>query len=127
MQKKTALVVDDEDIQREILSLLMEQIGFTVLEADNGKTAMEILQNASHIDLVLTDLVMPGQEGLETILQIIKSGKKPAIIAMSGVLFSECYLAMASYFGADQYLSKPIHKEELLNAVRKLGFEIDTK
>jgi DNA-binding NarL/FixJ family response regulator len=74
---------------------------------------------ASPIDLVVTDLVMPAQEGLETIQQIRQSGHNTRIIAISGA-FGGRYLRTADLIGADATLPKPVDPVVLIDTVRSV-------
>jgi len=115
------LVVDDEPQMRELLRVALEGRGHTVDQAADGREAF--LRLAKHQpDLVITDLVMPDMEGLETIQAL--RGKFPTlpIIAISGGgrIGPETYLSMASQFGAERTFAKPFRMTELLTAVQEL-------
>lgn len=65
----TILIVDDSEMVVKVLSFMTKKAGYNVLSADDGKTALELL-NGRNIDLVLTDLNMPGMDGIELIKHI---------------------------------------------------------
>ena len=114
------LVADDEAGVRGFLRLVLESGGYQVMEASNGKMALEEAR-AGHVDLMITDLVMPEQEGIETI-QILR--KDPAmadigIIAISGALGGQ-FLEVAQMLGAQAVLSKPVSAELLLAKVAEV-------
>ncbi len=109
------LVVDDEPAIRRFIRAALEQAGYRVSEASDGLDALRQLQ-AYTPDIVITDLVMPGKEGIETIEVIRRDYPGIRIIAMSGVAGGQ-YLAMAKILGASTVLLKPISVERLLAAV----------
>ena len=109
------LVADDEAEVREYLRTALELGGYDVVEAEDGCRAMEMLSE-SRIDLVLMDLVMPGQEGIETIQAIRREMPDTRIIAISGG-FGGQFLGVAKMLGADATLEKPIAPGALLEKV----------
>ena len=111
----TVLVTDDDASVRRLLRLFIEDAGFEVCEAgDGGQAVVEI--GKRKVDVLLIDLIMPDQEGLETIRLL--SGRRPGlkIIAMSGA-FAPVYLRSAKLFGADATLEKPLTQESVLGAI----------
>ncbi|MFP7755571.1 response regulator [Thermodesulfobacteriota bacterium B35] len=115
------LVIDDDDQMRVLLRQVMEWAGYEVMEASNGRQGM-IQQRKNPADLVITDLIMPEQEGLETIGQLKKEFAGIKIIAISGGgrIGPEAYLPAARELGADRVFSKPFDVRELVNSVREL-------
>jgi CheY-like chemotaxis protein len=112
------LVADDEPGVRGFFRKVLEAGGYGVLEAANGKEALEEAR-AGRVDLVITDLVMPEQEGIETIQALRKEIAGIGIIAMSGG-FGEAYLRMAHVLGAQAVLTKPVSAEQLLATVAEV-------
>jgi len=114
------LIIDDEAFCRMILRKILEGAGYHVEEAVNGKDAERIYRD-SIIDLIITDIVMPEKEGLETIRDIKQNYPGMKIIAISGAetICSSDYLEMASLFGASSALWKPVDAKSLLAAVGK--------
>ena len=112
------LVVDDDVQELSFLVTLLEAEGYRVLQASNGKEARAICMQ-SLPDLVITDLVMPEQEGLETIHAICREWPHLPVIAVSGAL-GGAYLELASKMGADAVLRKPFQPCEVLSQVRHL-------
>ena len=110
------LVVDDETSVRSLLRDVLAHAGYTVLEAENGADALGILAKMT-VELMITDLVMPEKEGLETIGEARKRYPGMKIISMSGA-FGGHYMKMASFLGADARVAKPIDFAELLKTVR---------
>jgi DNA-binding response OmpR family regulator len=115
------LIIDDDEQIRVLLQQMMQWAGFDVLVAENGKIAMQ-MQSRQPADLVITDLIMPEQEGLETISRLKKEYAGIKIIAISGGgrIGPEAYLPAALELGADKVFSKPIYVQEVLAAVKEL-------
>ena len=116
---KRILVIDDEPGIRALFREVLESSGYAVQELDNGDKVLAILNASEPFDLVITDIIMPGSEGLETIKLLHKQFPKVKIIAMSGSAKSS-YLQMAKLLGASSILSKPIGIDTLLESVRSL-------
>ncbi len=114
------LIEDDEDI-RPLLATMLTASGHDVRQAANGLEGMR-LYRAEPADLVLTDLVMPEQEGLATIIDFRRLNPAVRIIAMSGgfAYDPKLYLHMAASFGADRVLRKPFDLEELQQTVAEV-------
>jgi DNA-binding response OmpR family regulator len=112
------LLVDDNDEFREQSSQLLRRAKHTVITAANGNEAMRLVQDNA-FDLVITDLIMPEKEGIETIVKMRKKNPTLKIIAISGggLAAPEDYLVMARKLGAAQTLAKPFSGKELLTAV----------
>jgi DNA-binding response OmpR family regulator len=115
------LVIDDDASVREVVSEMLRLEGHEVIIAENGRDAVPLL-SARHIDLVITDLIMPEKEGIETISEIRRSDSRIPIIAISGGgrLGPGDYLETARYIGADATLAKPFARQELLAAIDAL-------
>jgi len=113
------LVVDDHADVRRSLRRILEEAGHRVLEAAEGEAAMGLLRGTK-VDLVVTDLFMPGQDGIVTIRRIRKEYPAVKVIAMSGGGFGGQLdlLKDAVLLGATTALRKPIGSEELLEAIR---------
>ena len=116
--QKSVLIADDDPGVRKWLRLVLEEAGYQVTEAENGRVAMRILSTHS-MHLVLVDLVMPEQEGLETIPKIRTGFPGTRIIAMSGA-FAGMLLSAARALGASDVLQKPISAQILLDKVRQV-------
>ena len=114
------LLVEDDEQLRPLLRLVLERGGHQVQEAGNGKEALEIyLRHPT--DLVVTDLVMPDKEGLETILELRRIYPDVKIIAMSGggrTGGGKNYLELARKFGAAHILTKPFSNQEILEGIQ---------
>lgn len=99
----------------------MEQSGHEVIDAPNGKLGFKLFKENS-LDLVITDIVMPEMDGLETITEIRKIDRNIKIIAISGggIVKGFDYLLVAERLGADRTLKKPFDWSELLCVVKEL-------
>jgi CheY-like chemotaxis protein len=108
------LLVDDDDSFRKMLRLSLVRLGYEVVEVGNGKDAVRLI-NEQLPDLLITDLVMPEKEGLETIDEVRRKHPKLKIIAMSGGgrVNATDYLKIARAMGADKVLAKPFSIDEM--------------
>lgn len=113
------LIVDDEPAILAILDRMLRKLGHECLQAGNGREALRKL-GESPVDLVITDLIMPDTEGIETIGVIRKRWPGTKIIAMSGGgrQSPTPYLAVAASLGADATLAKPFQMADLELALR---------
>jgi len=116
---QTILVIDDEENIRELVRAILENAGYEVLDAADGNLGIEIFQ-ANQVDLIITDLIMPGKEGIETISELKKEQPDLKIIAISGAVDSSTYLHLAGSLGADETLGKPFKVNELIETVERL-------
>jgi hypothetical protein len=112
------LVADDEPGVRAFLREVLERAGYEVLEAADGKQALRQAR-AVRVDLVITDLIMPEQEGIETIKALRQEMPGIGIIAISG-RFDGPWLQIAASLGADAVLAKPLTEELLLSRVAEV-------
>lgn len=112
------LVIDDDDFVRKIVCRSLRKNNFEVIEANNGNDGVEKAQSEKP-DVVLTDILMPDKEGIETILEIKAADQNIKIIAMSGGGSTKNmnFLDMAKKVGAQHVLSKPFKPSALLEAI----------
>ncbi|MDO8544899.1 MAG: response regulator [Opitutaceae bacterium] len=111
------LLIDDDDLLRNVLSKALTHAGHTVLQAEDGAQGLDIFR-ATNVDLVLTDLIMPVREGVETIMTLKRERPNLPIIAMSGdASNSALYLSIAAKIGAKHILPKPFTPQELLQVI----------
>jgi DNA-binding response OmpR family regulator len=112
------LVIDDEELIRETIRMKLELSGHVVIEAANGVEGLRALDDGL-FDLVVTDIIMPEQEGIETIRKIRHRDPQVAIIAISGGGRGRNYqfLDIAKKLGANEALSKPFTGSQLLALV----------
>jgi len=115
------LVVDDDVQVLDVMSEMLRLEGHEVAVAENGRLAVERLRSGG-FDLVITDLIMPEKEGLETIADIRKLAGDVPIIAISGGgrVGPSDYLDTARFIGANATLAKPFGRQELITAVNGL-------
>lgn len=112
------LVIDDDPDMRELLRVTLEGAGHKVTLASNGREGVERYR-AKPTDLVITDLFMPDQEGIETIKQMRIEFPDLSIIAISGKPTGGTMLTVAQRLGARAVLQKPFLPQELLEAVEQ--------
>lgn len=112
------LVVDDEPQMRRAVCDNLVAAGYVVAEAENGSIA-ETLLGMQPYDLVITDIIMPEKEGIETLQEIRRRHPRTAVIAMSGgdAGGGSGFLDIALKLGADRILRKPFRRAELLAVV----------
>jgi DNA-binding NtrC family response regulator len=113
------LLVDDDESIRALYSKALASVGFDVKTAQNGREAFRCVGEYAP-ELIILDLVMPEQEGIETLLQLQSSYPKIPVLAISGALGANEYLSVADLLGASQTLQKPIKPDQLLTTVRSM-------
>ena len=115
------LVIDDDEQVRTMIKLTLEKAGFDVSEACDGNEAVAVY-DPQECDLVITDIVMPGKEGIETIMELKGINPNARIIAISGGgrINPEDYLKWARRFGVTRTFTKPVDRAKLLEAVDEL-------
>jgi DNA-binding response OmpR family regulator len=116
------LVIDDDHLVRYTVSKILSSYGYEVVTAADGKRGMIVLRD-EHPDAVITDIIMPEQEGIDTIIQIRRERPGIKIIAISGGgrIRNIDFLEMAQSLGADEVIAKPFGADELLNRLTRLG------
>jgi DNA-binding response OmpR family regulator len=112
------LVIDDDPDMRVMVEQTLISGGHEVMLAADGKQGVEQYR-ANRADVVITDLYMPNQEGLETIRELRNGLDNVGIIAMSGWPTAQTMLPIAQKLGAVEILLKPFLAEELIAAVDK--------
>jgi CheY-like chemotaxis protein len=115
----TVLVIDDDAEMLDLLVTLLEAHGFRVLTASNGIRALQVMRESAP-RVVLTDILMPGQDGLELIREMRRAHINVKIIAMSGGGYVDKtdYLRYARLLGADATMNKPADTDELVGLLR---------
>ena len=115
------LVLDDELSILLMIKKMLEKAGHEVNMALNGKEGMELFEK-DRPDLLITDIIMPEKEGLETIFELRRKYPKLKIIAISGGgrISPDGYLPGAKLLGADMIFQKPLDQKEFLQAVSQL-------
>lgn len=111
------LVIDDDDLSCKLFKTILEKAGYSVTTASNGFEGLKLLRK-NCIDLVITDIIMPVMEGVETIMKIKKEYPKTKILAMTGQgHLGHMGLDIAGKLGADHSFKKPFEKTEFLEIV----------
>jgi len=121
------LVIEDDPLVLEYVGKILTLAGYEVLRAENGKAGLEVLAAEPGIMIVVTDLIMPEKEGIETIVDVKKMYPAIKILAISGggKIGPELYLKWADAFGADAFLQKPFARNDLIKIVEKFAAEIN--
>jgi CheY-like chemotaxis protein len=124
-QRTRVLVIDDDADVRDFLQVVLEGEGFEVHAAADGSEGLEI-QRKHPAKVVVTDIFMPGKEGIETIFELRRQFPQTGIIVMSGgpskrKTAGSDYLSVALQLGAVKSLKKPFASQDLIEAVRELG------
>lgn len=119
--RPSILIIDDDETIRVLLRTILEREDYRVLDAPDGAKGIKQYQE-SPTDLVITDLIMPGKEGIETIRELRKGFPHVKIITVSGGgrIGPESYLKMAKGVGALRTLRKPFDRMGLLKTVEEV-------
>ena len=115
------LLIDDDE---QVLDMLYESLtreGYDVLRASNGEQGLRRYRQEP-VDLIITDIIMPEKEGIETIIELRQDFPDVKIIAMSGGgrIGTNDYLHLAKIFGVQRTFTKPVAREQLLDAITEL-------
>jgi DNA-binding NtrC family response regulator len=115
------LIIDDEIHILLMLKKMLERAGYEIDLASNGQEGLEVFRNDPP-DLVITDIIMPEKEGLETIREMKKEQPDLKILAMSGggKISADNYLDTARIFGASGIIEKPFNQSRLVSLVREI-------
>jgi DNA-binding response OmpR family regulator len=116
------LVIDDDDQVRGLVSKILVGDGHEVIVAAGGAEGVSLFRSEQP-QIVITDIIMPDQEGIETILTLRREQPQVKIIAISGggQIGETDVLRMAQLLGADEVIAKPFRPEDLRRKVRALG------
>jgi two-component system chemotaxis response regulator CheY len=114
------LVVDDEQIVRNLVRKTLERVGHEVAEAEDGEVALEASREHP-VDLVVADLFMPVMDGLQLIVQLREECPNTKVVAISGSVYERKprFLEIAGRMESVITLAKPFTAEELLAAVEE--------
>ena len=115
MRPATILIIEDHASVRMLLAKVLEDAGYQVCEAENGRQGLKQF-HAQPVDLVITDLEMSEMNGLEVLLELTRAFLDVKVIAMSGCAAAD--LHQAKLLGARQTFSKPLDLQAVLNAVQ---------
>lgn len=115
------LVIDDDPLVRAMLKQTLEKSGYEVADASDGAEGIGLFRQKP-ADVVITDIIMPGKDGWETIVELRRDFPDVKIIAISGGdrIGPTSYLMIGRRFGAQRIFAKPLKKDELLKAVSEL-------
>lgn len=115
------LIIDDEKDIRAVLKDMLGMSGYDVDTAEDGRKAKELYDKTDY-DVVITDIIMPEQDGFEVILDYRNKNQLDRIIAISGGgrTSSEDYLNIASHFGVSSIFSKPPNYKDLIAKVDEI-------
>lgn len=113
------LIIEDNDSLRRILRTALSNAGYEVTEAGGGTSGLASYRQ-DPFDVVVTDILMEGIEGLETIRELRRDYPQVKIIAMSGGRGQSNYLELAEKLGARRTLEKPFPLDQLVAAVREV-------
>jgi len=122
------LVVDDDDLFRPMLRATLAKLGHQVRDADDGDRAMAMFEEEP-ADILITDIILPGKEGLEIISMFKSRFPKLKVIAISGTrgVVETNYLKLATEEGADAVLAKPFSKEQLVAVLARVSLPSSPK
>jgi len=120
-QVYTVLTIEDEELIRDSFRFYLEDYGYKVLEAENGKEGLEVI-HTQNPDVVLLDLRMPEMDGLEVLQQLRKEKPDLPVIVISGTGFID-NVAEALRQGACNYLLKPIADFDILRCALEQALE----
>ncbi len=125
MKTKRILLVDDNESFCRPLSKILQGVGYEIQSANDGFAALKLFRQLP-FDLVITDIVMPGKEGLETIMELRRLQPGILIIAISGdgSIDPVSYLLMAQRLGAVATLEKPFSAQQILELIASLLGEV---
>ena len=116
-KRKIALIIDDSDINREILSFYLQEEGYETFFAINGREGIEKFQSLEP-SITFLDIVMPRISGLDALIEI-KSINPDAIVIMVSSYVSKQNIQKAKDNGADWFLMKPFTKEKLFEVISR--------
>ncbi len=113
------LVIDDERMMRTTITRILQRAHYDIVTANDGADGLARFRR-EHPDLVITDIIMPEREGIETIRQMLRERPGTKILAMSGGgrMGDVDFLTMAHQLGASDVIRKPFDPRELLDRVR---------
>ncbi len=117
---ETILMVDDEEFVRELGNRILTKAGYTVLEARNGKEALEVCeQEHERISLVILDLIMPEMGGVECLRELLKHHPQAKVLIASG-FSADASVTQCLEYGAKGFVRKPFRLQQLLQQIRQV-------
>jgi two-component system cell cycle sensor histidine kinase/response regulator CckA len=119
--QKTVVLVEDEDMVRRLVSRLLERAGYRVVEAWTGEEGLKILGNGEQVDLLLTDISLPGElNGLELARRALEKRSDLKLICMSGSGEEELTCDLVARTKHAAFLGKPFSSAQLIETVSDL-------
>jgi DNA-binding response OmpR family regulator len=114
------LVIDDDIVVRETITELLEEFGYQVIGAEDGRRGLRAFRSESP-DLVITDIIMPDKEGIQTIMEMRAERPGAKIIAISGGgrIGNTDFLKIARQMGAADVIAKPFDPDDFLRRVSR--------
>jgi CheY-like chemotaxis protein len=114
---RTLLVVEDNDVAREAVAVVLRRVGYHIVPATNGEEALRLLWGGPRVDLVLLDMLLPVLDGWHVLGRLLQEPTRPPVVLTTGadVLGGE----WAEAHGCAGFLRKPFETEELLDQVRR--------
>jgi two-component system KDP operon response regulator KdpE len=116
-QRRTVLIIDDDQTLRELIRIQLEHEDYTVIKAENGQEGIDAVRE-QRPDMVILDLTMPGMDGLEVCTEIRKFSVLPVLMLTARSKNQDVVTGLDR--GADDYLIKPFNMDELLARIRAL-------
>lgn len=125
------IVIDDEEDVRIVLKQVLERAGYEVSVASGGREGIDMLREEG-ADVVITDVIMPGIDGVSTVKEIREKFRNTKILVISGggnvapmsyepdAISTTAFLTSAKKAGADRTLTKPFDRQELIETIREL-------
>lgn len=127
MKSKQIIICDDEESIRESIAISLNKDGYKTFTCANGKEAITTL-NKNHIDLIIMDVMMPGEDGLKTVARIRESSDVPIIFLSAKSELNDKLSGLS--IGGDDYMTKPFEMLELkarVNSIIKRSTSTDEK
>ena len=122
---KTVLIIDDDPTQRRLLQAVVERAGFSVLQAGDGDTALEMVTGPdANIHVALLDLIMPGRDGMDTLAEMTRRKPDLPVIVLTGKGSIDTVVS-AMQKGARDFVVKPASPERIVVSIRN-ALEMDT-
>lgn len=123
MEEKLVLIADDQDFMRDSLNFLISSQGYKTILAADGKDALlkfrSAMKNPPSVELLITDLLMPGLNGISLITEVIEINPFLPVIIMSGGMQDDEAVRRLLYAGSWELIHKPFSNNELLEAIER--------
>jgi DNA-binding NtrC family response regulator len=116
---KRILVIDDEPNVRTVLTMLLEDDGYEVQTAENGDSGIAVLENGPAVDLVISDLKMPGRDGLAVLKRLREIGQETPLVMITAYGSIEKAVE-AMKCGAADFITKPFNKDVIRHVVHQI-------